>query len=169
MGVSTNCKITFFNKEKNKISKIELGGRADDFIYNLMAEDAFLIGESTFNPCAINNFTDEEKEMVQIYFDEKSLSVLEEYAIVKQNIQDPIKLKIIWEKIRSGIIKEFRQSMKDYHENLLIDPKTKMSEYNFSDKIFRYTWSLDCISEIIGVLQVAIKNENLIEITASDM
>lgn len=163
MGVSTNCNVTFYTKEKEKIQKVELDDRADDFIYHLMND-----GGARFNPDAIYKFSDEDKAIMKIYFDENSGSVAEGYAKVSPNIQDPQKLKKIWINIRSGIIQEFDQSMKAYHEKLSAEPTVKMSEYDFSKKMFKYTWSLDSISGVIALLQLAIKNDHLVEITASD-
>ena len=163
MGVSTSCIVTIYSKEKEKIKKIDFENRADNFIYNIIND-----GGATFNPNAINNFTDDEREIMKVYFDENSGSVLQGYATVTPNIQDPNKMKEIWIKIRSGIIIEFNNSMKEYHEKLSSDSSAKMSEYKFNKKLFNYTWSLDCVSGIISLLQMAIINEYLIEITVAD-
>jgi len=163
MGVSTNLNVIFFSKEKEKIQKVEHDGRADDFIYHLLND-----GGSTFDPDKLGSFSDEEKEILKIYFDANSMSVMEGYATVTPNIQDPNKLKKIWRRIRSKIIKEFDDSMKDYHEHLSHDSSIKMSEYSFEKKVFNYTWSLDSISGILSLLELAIASEYLVEITVSD-
>lgn len=194
MGVSTSLKITFFSEEKALAKEINLDGRANGFIYELLND-----GGLTFTPEKIGEFNDSEKEIMKVYFDKESMSVKEGYATVTQNIQAPKELKKIWTKIRSYIIKEFKNKMVNYHNNLTSDiissqeiiknvnekidkqslfSKIKkvelpnitaqISGIDFDRLILDYTWSMDCISQIIVLLEMA-ENENmLVEITAID-
>ncbi len=192
MGVATNCKISFYTKEKVFIEKYDLEGRADDFIYGLIND-----GGATFNPSYYGEFSTEQIEIMKIYFDEESMSVGEGYAKVTPNVQDPKELKKIWTKIRTHIIKSFNKRMKEYRSSLndsinqmqdeikkskesksgffskknsidLKEPTIQMDDYRFDKVLFDYTWSLNSISKVMAGLEIAIKNDNLVEITVSD-
>lgn len=163
MGVSTCCSVGFFTKEKEQIKKITLEGIADKFIYDIIND-----GGATFNPDSIAEFSAEEKEILKIYFDEESVSVLEGYAKVTPNIQNPNELKTVWKKIRRSTIIEFEKSMIAYHKKLSADPSVKMSEDDFERKLFNYRCTLECVSEIISMLNLAIEDGTLVEITAVD-
>ncbi len=192
MGVSTNCNIAYFSKDLDLINRYTLEGRADNFIYGLIGGSG-----AYFDPEKHGGFTDEEMKIMKIYFDENSLSVSEGYARITPNVQDPNELLNIWLKIRSNLIKEFNLNLAEYRQSLLDNiselkstiqdkprnllsflPNKKsiqipqqqkeISDDKFKRILFDYTWSLDSISMIISALTIAIKNEYLVEITASD-
>jgi len=192
MGVSTSCNVAFFTKDKKLVSKNPLDSRADDFIYGLVND-----GGATFEPEKYGDFSHEEIEIMQIFFDENSMSVSENHAQVRPNIQDPAKLQPIWIKIRSHIIKTFNKSIKDYRDSLLLshskmvekieksnntqsglfskkkaiqisNPSIKMEDYAFDRLLFDYTWSLNCISKVMAALEIAVINNYLVEVTVSD-
>ncbi|MDF1696694.1 MAG: hypothetical protein P1U56_12710 [Saprospiraceae bacterium] len=192
MGVSTNCKIAMYTKDKSFIKKYDLEGRADGFIYGLLND-----GGATFDPSNYGEFTEHQIEIMKVYFDKESMSVSEGYASVTSNIQDPKELKKVWIKIRSSVIKSFHSELKSYRSGLLeqisemqeeikksnesksglfskkatikiAEPKVKMDEHRFDRVLFDYTWSLNSISKIITGLEMAIADGNLVEITASD-
>ena len=194
MGVSTSIKIGLYNKEKEFIKKIDLDSRADEFIYKIVND-----GGATFEPEKLGDFDEDEKEVLKVYFDKDSVSVAEGYAKVTENIQSPKDLKKIWTKIRTTIIRGYKNKMVDYHKCLSNDinsiqeiikdyngkvdkqglfSKSKkiespsftalMTEYNFDRLLFDSIWSLDCISQVLLILDLAIKEDNLVEITAAD-
>jgi len=193
MGVSTTTYIKFYTKEKQLVKKYNMDDRSDDYIYDGLVCD----GGANFNPDSFGEFSDEQKEIMKLYFDEESMSVVEGYAKVTSNIQSPEKLLPIWTKIRTSVIKPFQSDLNDYHNNIISDyqkinesvEKNKnskkslfskkedliipelselKSEYNFKDMLWRIIWKIDSISKVIGLLIVAKENNMLVEITAAD-
>ena len=192
MGISTGTYIKYYTKENQLVNKYNLDDRSDDYIYDGLVCD----GGAIFNPNKYGEFSEEQKEIMKVYFDEDSLSVGEGYAKVTPNIQSPEKLLPIWLKIRSSVIKPFQRDLKTYHSQIISDYKqvkeetdkfnsskkglfskkkyilpelTKLkSEYDFEDILWRNIWKIDSISKIIGFLIAAKENEMLVEITAAD-
>ena len=193
MGVSTETCIKFYTKEKELIKKYNMDDRSDDYIYQGLVCD----GGAKFNPDNFGEFSEEQKEIMKVYFDEHSMSVGEGYAKVISNIQSPEKLLPIWTKIRTSIISPFQSDLNDYH-NLITSDHQKMnesieknknskkglftkkedivfpelselkSEYDFKDTLWKVIWKIDSISKIIGLLIVAKENDMLVEITVAD-
>ena len=185
MGVSTSTIVKFFKEENQLVNTYYLEDRSDDYIYDGLAAS----GGATFTP--------EQKSIMKVYFAAESGSVMEGYAEVTPNIQDPAKLIPIWEKIRGHAIKELHNKTTNYHNNLF-DFHTKLEEqvsrYNqikqgmfskkeafqlpseiklqtkdaFKRNVWDATWKIDSISKIIGLLIVAKAEKYKVEITASD-
>lgn len=192
MGVRTGTIVKFYTKENEFINRYNLDDRSDDYMY----DGLICSGGLEFKPDKYGEFTEEEKEIMKIYFDEKSMSVLEGYTRAKSNIQSPEKLLPIWITIRSSIIEPLHSGLSSYHNQIIADFKvvkeevdkhnnskkgffskntldlpelTKLkSEHEFQDIIWRTIWKIDSISKIIALLIVAIQNDVLVEITASD-
>ena len=192
MGVSTGTIIKFYTTDKQLVNKYNLDDRSDDYIYDGLVCD----GGANFNPEKFGEFTDEQKEIMKVYFDEESMSVGEGYAKVTSNIQSPEKLLQIWTKIRSSIIKSFQADLKSYHNQIISDynqikertelfNKTKKglfskstfdlpeltnlkSEFDFEHILWRTIWKIDSISKVIALLIAAKENQMLVEITAAD-
>lgn len=185
MGVSTGTQIRFYTTDKEFVKKYYLEDRSDDYIYEgLVCND-----DSEFSPENFGDFTEEQKEIMKVYFDEDSMSVTEGYANVIQNIQSAKKLLPIWNQIRSSIIQPFQQDLNSYHSQIITDYKlikesvdnvdtpkdnqvpeltTLKSEYDFEDLLWRTIWKIDSVSKVIALLIVAKENDMLVEITAVD-
>lgn len=192
MGVSTGTYVRFYTKEEQLIKRYNLDDRSDDYIYSGLIAD----GGANFTPEMYGEFSDEQKQIMKVYFDEESMSVGEGYAKVTPNIQSPDKLLPIWIKIRSSVIKPFQRDLKDYHNQIIRDYNTLQnevdrfnsskkglfsskefnlpqmtdlkSEYDFKNILWRTVWKIDSISKVIALLIAAKGNENLVEITAAD-
>lgn len=192
MGVHTGTIVKFYNKENEFINRYNLDDRSDDYIY----DGLICGGDLEFKPDKYGEFTEGQKEIMKIYFDEKSMSVEEGYARAKSNIQSPEKLLPIWIIIRSSIIEPFHSGLRSYHNQIISDFKVVKeeidkhnnskkgffskntlvlpeltnlkSEHEFQDIIWRTIWKIDSISKIIALLIVAKQNDMLVEITASD-
>lgn len=193
MGVSTETCIKFYTKEKQFVKKYNMDDRSDDYIYDGLVSD----GGTNFNPDNFGEFSDDEKKIMKVYFDEQSSSVAEGYAKVTSNIQSPTELLPIWIKIRTSVISPFQSGLNDYHngiinyhkkmtESIEIQKKSKRglfakkedllfpelselkSEYDFKDILWRVIWKIDSISKIIALLITAKENDMLVEITVAD-
>lgn len=193
MGVNTITYVKFYTKDKKLVEKYNLDDRSDDYIYEGLVAN----GGAKFNPSTFGEFSDEQKEIMKLYFDKDSMSVSEGYAKVVSNIQSPDKLLPIWNKIRGSIIVPFQTDLKEYHNSIISDYKkvndafeksknTKKgfffkkedliapeltqlkSEYEFEDLLWCTIWKIDSISKVIGLLIAAKQNNMLVEITAAD-
>jgi hypothetical protein len=192
MGVSTGTIVKFYTIDNQLVNKYNLDDRSDDYIYDGLVCD----GGANFNPDKYGDFTDEQKEIMKVYFDEESMSVGEGYAKVTSNIQSPEKLLPIWIKIRSSVIKPFQADLKSYHSQIIADykqikDKTELfnsskkglfskntfnlheltnlkSEYDFENILWRTIWQIDRISKVIALLIAAKENKMLVEITVAD-
>ena len=187
MAVSTSTVVKFYTKENEFLKKYDLDDRSDDYIYDGLVCN----GGATFNPEKYGNFSEEQKEIMKVYFNEESLSVMEGYAEeVIVNIQSPEKLLPIWSKIKSSVAKSFQANLIEYHNGIIADHEkvtseiarynskkediilpefTKLkSEYDFKNDLWRITSAIESISKVIGLLMVAEENNFLVEITAND-
>jgi hypothetical protein len=192
MGVSTEIHIKFYTEDKKFVNKYNLDDRSDDYVYEGLVSG----GGSEFKPENFGEFSDEQKKIMKIYFDEESESVSEGYAKATKNIQSPEKLLPIWTEIRSSIIAPFQQNLISYHNEIINDYKNindKIENYNSQTNIvtsknkmslpkltklksendFKRTlrdtiWKIDSISKVIALLIVARDNKMLVEITVVD-
>ncbi|MDJ1502739.1 hypothetical protein [Xanthocytophaga agilis] len=165
MGVSAGLNMYFYTQEEELKKKINLLSTVTDDIYYLLIYE---YGDD--KPEGLNQFTEQEQEVMRLYFDEESLTASEGYGIVKSNIQSPKELVKIWSKLQSYFVKSFEKEMVDYHTQLTSNPSptSQMAPDTFKRKISDGAWTAASTSIIITRLEQAIDDDMLVEITIED-
>ncbi|MDJ1479850.1 hypothetical protein QNI16_05090 [Cytophagaceae bacterium YF14B1] len=166
MGSSTGLNMYFYTQEKELKKKINLLSTVTDNIYYL------LIYEYTDDskPEGLNQFTEQEQEVMRLYFDAESLTASEGYGTVKSNIQSPKELKKIWSKLQRYFIKTFETQIINYQTQSISNPSltSQMPQDIFKRIISDGVWTAASTSLVITRLEQAIEDDMLVEITIED-
>jgi hypothetical protein len=194
MGVSTSLKIAFYSKEKELIKKYDLAGRADEYIYSLVNDGGATFEPEKFGDFnesqkeALKVYFDQEslsvsegyakvttniqspKELKPLWLKIRS-SIIRSFNSKMKDYHDKLSASL------TGLTDSIHVSNEGLEKRNIFSKKKKievsdiatpMSEYDFDRALFNIVWSIDSISEVLTMLNMAIADDVLIEISAAD-
>lgn len=194
MSGSTSLKISFFSKEKELIKKIDLDARADEFIYDLLNDGGStynpdILGEFDDSEKEIMKvYFDQESMSVsegyatvtQNIQDPKELKMI--WTKIRSTLINGFQQKMVsYHNDLTRDINLIKEVIKDHNEIIekqslfskikkveLPNITPLMTVYNFERAISDNIWSIDCLSQVLVLLDMADKEKMLVEITVTD-
>ena len=195
MGVSTSLKFARFSKKEELIKRYDLDVRADEFIYNLLNDGGSTFNPEYFGEFSdaekeimkiyydknsisvaegyakITQNIQSPKELKSIWIKIRS-SIIKSFNSKMRDYHNGISDDV------SGLVEYINKYNETLDKQKIFSKKEKvelpnmtthiMSKYNFDRTLFNVIWSIDCISQILSLLDTSINDDMLVEITAAD-